>query len=248
MSTSLVLTGTGGSARFTGGEIDLSEWVQAAAEKLPTQKIIADQYGADEGRRRARVMTEHYQNMLAQIKEILKSGTSTEDDYIGFRTVDGKFTGFDHGWEELTSKYRRAKRPQYQDVFWKNNTGASKRGGGPSKPLLQSFNAEVKVAQYRVVFEKAAVKRGSVKKTATGASMVVSTKYSVVGNLPEPLDSLVREPFWSGGKEQPEGIEGMAGGKFDLSKLVFVEGRRPFIADMAAILGRFMYKELSLTK
>ena len=238
-----------GKSRVRAGSLNIESWVKAAADKQATQVAVRSLFEKTKGRELELRLTRHYQNLLQQIKDILTSGVGMEDSPpVSFKTVDGLYTQFDTNWEALTEEYQRRKRPQYRQTFWRNNTLSTGRfGGGASKPLLQSFNAAIKVSQYKARLEKTTVKRGSVKKTRSGASMVVSTRFRV-DSLPEPLETLVREPFISGGRSGAVRIpRKFAGNKFDLSKIVFVEGRRPFISNMASILGRLMYDELSLT-
>ena len=237
----------GGKGDVSVQGLDLALWVHSVAEQPATQKAVAELFEQTEGKDIARKMTAHYQNLLRQILQILREGVDLHGSSVGFKTASGRHTQFNHGWDDLTEEYLKRKNRKYKNVFWRNATGSTGDGGGPSKTLLSSFTESVKVANYRINLQRAAVKRGSSQKTPTGASMVVSAAYKADA-LPEPLDTMVREPFLSGGDFGSVDVEGFAASKWDLSKILFVEGRRPFISDMAAILGRFMYDELSLTR
>ena len=247
--SSMTLDLSTGEVSVHGTRIDVTSMVRAAAKKPVSQRRARDNYVRTSVPAFERRLTRHYQNLLRQIREVLEHGVPHPSGTVSFSGVDGQAVSFVTGWDELTEKYRRRKKPSFRDKFWRANIGTSKAkgsAGGPSVPLLESYRASINPRNFRVHAEKSAVKRGSYQEVPGGASITVTTQFRVDA-LPEPLDRLVRKPFMSGGRDGAPAIpRSLSGNRFDLSKIILVERRRPMVSGMSALLGRLMYDELSL--
>jgi hypothetical protein len=253
--TRFVLLGKGNVKTIKGSDTLLGGANYAAVLKLcaqhpSTERQIMQEFKRTKEKALKHLIKDHVQNFINNLKVAFKTGMPTGMPAYRFTSVDGKSYSVGTAWEPLSAKYQKRKKPAYRNLFWRAEvTAKDEEGGHTVKPLLQSYNEfyygggrSVKV-NVSTDFDRG-YGEGGVKFVGRGARMRISTSVSVdrLGN--QMLEEILKESFF-GGKVQTGKWYGGEISKTDLTKLLWVEGRRPFVSDMAVSLGKLLKYELA---
>lgn len=180
------------------------------------------------------LVQKHYQNAILQVQRQLTSGVPGYSS-SGARTIAFNYPDATAGryvtahWAALTERYA-ARAPQ-SSVFWRKQFGPRATGSG--RTLLGDFKAQISRAVS--VSSGPTSVEGRQKKSYT-----INWDVSVT-RLKPPLNMYITESLLTG---QPVSRPLSGVNKRSIERIVYVEGRRPFIAGMSAQLGRRMRIEL----
>lgn len=232
------------------GGANYSAILRQCAKHPATERQIMQEFKRTTEKELKRLVKAHVQNFINNLKVAFKTGMPTGTPAYRFTSVDGKSYSVATAWEPLSAKYQKRKKPAYRNLFWRAGvTAKDEEGAHTVKPLLQSYNEfyygggrSVKV-NVSTDFDRGYGENG-VKYVGRVARRRISTSVSVdrLGN--QMLEGILKESFFGGKAQTGERYSGEIS-RTDLTKLLWVEGRRPFVSDMAVHLGNLLKYELA---
>ena len=207
--------------------INVKEFTTSFFKSKSVKKEIAKQMQS----KIKNVAENHYENLLNQVNNSLSEGVSGNvvlggNQNVLFSDAKGSVKAIrTAGWLGLTRKYRNRK--PYSRRFWKK-TGR----------LSQDFRSEISPAYRNPV---TVVNVGPLaKKTLLS---IFRNHFQVrFARLPEPLDTYLRQSFIQATEKTVPEL--LLPDKRTTERIVYVEGRRPYIAKLAARLGRDLHSSL----
>lgn len=184
----------------------------------------------------------HLQATLDAVHKVLQ-GVDGGDTGLSSLTLPGeggKTFRLPVAWPALKPAYSRRKLQAYRGVFWRAGVKGGRRRGA-ARPLMDSW---------ALSGPSASVNLASIRPKPGGRQLARGFRFELevalhVGKLPNPLDDLVRKPFFKQGSSVAVTDYTGRVSRGNLTKLVYVEGSRPFVHDLALHMGQVMYEELN---
>lgn len=211
---------------------------QATIQKQINRKsrgIVGRVLEATAKRRVQKIVKKHYQNAIRQVQRNLITGIpgvrQSRSRAIGFNLPDGTADRYVTGhWAALTERY--ASSAPKSSVFWRKQFGP-RGSGNTNRTLLGDFKVEIS--------KGVSVSSGPTRVEEGGKKSYTIDWDITVTRLKPPLNMYITESLLSG---QPVSRLLSGVNKRSIERIVYVEGRRPFIAGMSAQMGRRMRIEL----